>query len=408
MKIVSLQAKEILDSNGKSTVEVMLKTEKGEYVASVPSGVSKGKNEAVAKEAVEAVKNINEVIAVKLLGLEVKTQQELDDKLLALDGSSDKSNLGANGLLAVSIVCLRGLAGEEGKQVWQKIAEISGLQPTLPKPLMLCFEGGRHGASGLDFQEFMVETGRSLFKENYELCLAVYNEIGKIVEEQFGRQGKVIGCEGGFTPLLNGVEAALSIMKQAMKKLGIDGKIALDVAASEFFENNVYDYMGEKISNKRMLEHYQKFVANYPIFLIEDPFAKDDIEGWQELKLKIKNEKLKIMVVGDDLTATNPKLIKQAQEQGICNAVIIKPNQIGTVSETIEAACLVKKFGWKIIVSHRGGETDDNFIADLAVGIGADYIKAGAPSRPERMVKYQRLLEIEIEITNHQETRCKQ
>ncbi len=396
MKIIFLKAREILDSRGKGTIEVEIKTEAGLSVASVPSGVSVGEYEAVAVEPEQAIKNIQDIIGPALKGKELSSQAEIDEILLRLDGTKNKSKLGANSLLVVSLAVLRAFAFLENKPLWKKISEISGQKPSLPRPLLLCFEGGKHGASGLDFQEIMVAEDSSSFGLNFKACSAIYGAIEEILEDKFGRNGLSIGLEGGFAPLLNNFEDALDLIIEAAKKTDISVKICLDAAASEFYENEKYNFRGEILPSKQLLDFYQKMIKDYPVFLIEDPFDKDDFSAWQNLLGIIGLRGLSI--VADDLTATNIERIKMAKEKGLCNGIVIKPNQIGTVSETIKAANLAKSLGWKIIVSHRGGETMDDFIADLAVGLGADYIKAGAPSRPERMVKYKRLMEIEKEI----------
>jgi len=360
-KIRKIKARQITDSRGKPTVEVELIADSGKFLASVPSGTSKGKFEAKAKDAKTAAENINEIIGPRVIGKSAIFQRQIDDFLIKLDGTKNKSRLGANATLAVSLAVCR--AGARAKKIplWKWISKIAGTRFRLPITSILLVEGGLHGKGGSDIQEFMVVSSLSRVKKIYQ----------KLKRYKFKT-----GLEGGFIVPLKNTEEILNLILEVAGKEKV--KIILDVAASHNFPRKTAAY-------------YLDLIKRYPILGIEDPFPENDWRNWQRLSSKL-------LIIGDDLTVTNVEKIKEAHEKKACNAVIIKPNQIGTVSETIAAAKLAKSFGWKIMVSHRSGETMDDFIADLAVGLGADFIKAGAPSKPERMAKYNRLLKIQKEL----------
>ncbi len=375
-KIKNIKGREVLDSRGKKTVGVELTTELGKFLASVPSGTSKGKYETTELKAQKAFKNINQVIAPVIQGKSPVNQKEIDDKL-------DKK-LGANATLAVSVAVLRAGAKEKKIALWKYISHVAKTKSKLPKPAILLVEGGLHGKSKLDIQEFMVIPEGKSFKEQFSTGKKIYENLKKILKNKFGKKGVVIGLEGAFTPPLSEPSRVLDLIMTAGR--GYNIKIGLDCAAS-YFKKGKYN-----------IDFYQRLVRDYPILFLEDPFGEEDWRAWRDLNLKLKVKSSKLFIVGDDLTVTNPERIKQAYSKKACNSVIIKPNQIGTVSETIAASSLARSYGWKVIVSHRSGETKDDFIADLAAGIGADFIKAGAPSQKERMAKYNRLLKIEEEI----------
>ena len=359
-----------MDSNGKPTVEVELKTDAGKFKASVPSGVSTGKYEAVELPAAKAIENIEKIIAPQLTRNEIVNQGEVDKLLINLDGTKNKSRLGANAILAVSIASCRALAASQKLPLWHYINKACG-RPTsasLPKPSFNMIEGGKHADSGLAFQEFMIVPQKERFRENLEIGLKVYKKLKEILGE-----GVKLSKEGAFSPKLENAFKAIDLILEVGQ--GEDIKIAIDAAGAKG-------------------ESYQELIEKYPIVSIEDPFVEEDYEAWRAFKPGI-------LIFGDDLTVTNLERIKMAKEKNLCNAVIIKPNQIGTVTEAIEAAKLAKSYGWKIMVSNRAGETMDDFIADLAVGIGADFIKSGAPLPKERLAKYNRLVEIETEILNY-------
>jgi len=430
-KIKSIKAREIFDSRGNPTVEVELTTEKGIFSASVPSGVSKGKYEAVELRdggkryqgmgVLKAVRNINKIIAPKLKRKDVTRQKEIDNLMIKLDGTKNKSRLGANAILPVSIAICRAGAGTKKISLWQYIRQLSTNTNkaialnvlVLPQPCFNVINGGAHAGNELDFQEFMIlpqiknlkkSTGVEKFKfrESLRMGAEIYQELKKIIKEKYIDLAINLGDEGGFAPPARVPEEALDLIMEATKKLGYQKKvnIILDVAASQFYLNRKYKMKIGVFTKEDLLNYYLRLIEKYPIIGIEDPFAQDDWEGWRELNLKLKIQNSKLLIFGDDLLATNPKRIKVAREKKACNAAIIKINQIGTVTEAIEAVKLAKSFGWKVMVSHRSGETNDDFISDFAVGIGADFIKAGAPARGERVAKYNRLLKIEEELKN--------
>lgn len=413
MKISKIKVKEILDSKAMPTVEVELKTDFGKFIASVPSGVSTGKYEAVelrgrdedGKGVSIAIENIEKIIAPALAREDLTDQKRVDDILIRLDGTENKSRLGANAILAVSIAVCRAIAKEKNFPLYKYISEIAAVGYGLPKPSFNMIEGGKHahstgsGQAALAFQEFMVVPQKSTFKENFKIGIEIYKSLKKLLENKFGKKNINLSKEGAFTVPLKETAQAIEFILEAAKNTGVyeDGiKIAIDAAASEFFENGSYKADGVIFSREQLADFYLNLIKKYPIISIEDPFAEEDYDAWSSfLQYQIPNTIYHILVFGDDLTATNLERIKMAADKNLCNALIIKPNQIGTVTETIEAAKLAKSYGWKIMVANRAGETEDDFIADLAVGIGADFIKSGAPFPKERMAKYNRLLDIE-------------
>ena len=412
-KIKNITAREIKDSRGNPTLEVVLETEKGEYMASVPSGASTGKNEALelrdadGKGVQSAIKNVNEVIAPKLKGKDVINQTEVDELMIKLDGTENKSRLGANAILAVSIAVCRAGAGAQKVSLYQHIREVSlahrgELSSPLKMPLAMfnILEGGAHsaGRNNLDIQEFMVvphllagKQGKNSFAENLVLCNKIFQSLKSSIEKSFGTAE--LGDEGGFAPKISKTEQALYLLKSAIGN--DDAKIALDCAASQFYKNGKYIIEGQEFTGTGLLDFYEDLIKKFPIISIEDPYAEEDWNGFELINKKLGSN---IPIIGDDLTTTNLKRIKEAHNKNACNGIILKPNQIGTITETINACKLAKSFGWKTIVSHRSGETMDDFIADLAVGLSTDFIKSGSPAKEERMVKYNRLLEIEKEI----------
>lgn len=413
-RIKKIIGREILDSRGNPTVEVELETEFGKFSASVPSGASKGKNEAVelrdggkrygGKGVVRAVKNINELIARKLLRKNIQEQKILDEILINLDGTKNKSKLGANAICPVSIAFCKASAKANNLFLFQYINQLYspdnvlklGNYKTLPRPSFNIINGGAHAGNELDFQEFMVCPKENSFSDNLRIGAEIYHKLKETISKKYGKNATNLGDEGGFAPPISFPEQAIELILESVQALKYEKKISLilDVAASHFFDGKRYQTKFGKFSGEGLAEYYLKLVKNYPIEAIEDPFAQDDFESWQKFSSYL-SAKSKIIIIGDDLLVTNPKIIKKAKEKNLCNGAIIKINQIGTVSEAIKAAKLAKSFGWKIMVSHRSGETNDDFIADFAVGILADFIKSGAPARGERVAKYNRLLKIE-------------
>lgn len=416
-KIKEIIAKEIKDSRGNPTLEVVVETNKGEFSAGVPSGASTGKNEALelrdedGKGVQNAIKNVNNIIAKKLKGKslpdgrQAENQQEIDKIMIELDGTENKSRLGANAILGVSMAVCRAGAGVKKIPLYNHIASLSGyeLQATRYKSPLAMFnilEGGVHTnkKTGTSIQEFIVVPNKNTFAKNLVVCNQIFNNLKKNIEDNFEKSE--MGFEGGFESPFLKTEQALYALKSAIGD--IDAGIALDAAASEFYKNGKYNLDNREMTRSELLEFYKDIIERFSlpdgrqaIISIEDPFAEEDWESFKEI---LQETQKKVIIVGDDLTTTNIKKIKEAHSKNACNGVILKLNQIGTVSETIEASNLAKSFGWKTIVSHRSGETMDDFIADLAVGTGADFLKAGSPAKEERMAKYQRLLEIEREL----------
>ena len=434
-KIKSIKAREISDSNGKPTVEVELKTNFGKFRSSVPSGVSTGKYEAAVLETKKAIENIEKIIfpAVKEYSFfstlrfarviekeDLSSQKKVDEFLIQLDGTKNKSRLGANAILPVSMAVCRAAAARQKLPLYRYISRLAECNPliNLPKPSFNMVEGGKHAESGLAFQEFMIVPQKETFKENFRIGKEIYNSLKKILEEKFGKKNVGLSKEGAFTAPIEKITDAFDLILEAAGKTGHKEniKFAIDAAASEFYEDGNYKVDGKTISREQLSEFYKDLTEKYPIILIEDPFHEEDFGGFAELKNEIGERAL---IFGDDLTVSNIERIKLAKENNSCSGLILKPNQIGTVSETIEAAKLAKSFtrakrrvgdegklgrrqtsatGWKIMVANRAGETKDDFIADLAVGVGAEFIKSGAPFPKERMVKYNRLVKIEEEL----------
>lgn len=400
-KIKNITAREIKDSRGNPTVEVELETDKGSFISSVPSGASTGENEALelrdadGKGVLGAIKNVNKVIAPKLKAKNVLNQKELDDLMIDLDGTGNKSKLGANAILAVSMAVCRAGAASQKVPLYKYIVNLTGAggYQKIPLAMFNILEGGAHvhAKIHLDIQEFIIIPQKKTFAENLVSCNKIFQNLQELLQKNYEKVE--LGDEGGFAPQISKTEQALYLLKNAISDDGT--KIALDCAASQFLKDGKYDLEGGELTKAELLEFYKGLANNFPIVSIEDPYSEEDWQGFESIVRQLGD---KIIIVGDDLTTTNIKRIKEAHNKSACNGVILKLNQIGTVSETIEASNLAKSFGWKTVVSHRSGETMDNFIADLSVGLKSDFLKAGSPVKPERMVKYQRLLEIEKEI----------
>jgi len=419
MSILSIKARQIFDSRGNPTVEVDLFTQKGRYRAAVPSGASTGVHEAVelrdgikadyvGKGVLKAVANVNDIIGPELIksGITVTQQKEIDDFLIKLDGTPNKGKLGANAILGVSIAVAEAGAGEKGVPLYQHLADLAGVKPpfVLPTPCFNVINGGSHAGNKLAFQEFMlVPTGAKSFTEALKIGTETYHTLKKVINAKYGIDATNVGDEGGFAPNVSGAEESLEILTEAIKKAGYEGKIhiALDVASSEFYKDGKYDLDFKNpnsdptkwLTGVELAELYTGYIKKYPIISVEDPFDQDDWDAWSHFVQNIK-----IQVVGDDLTVTNPLRIKTAIEKKACNGLLLKVNQIGTVSESIQAAQLSQSDGWGVMVSHRSGETENVFIADLVVALGTGQIKTGAPARSERVAKYNQLLRIEEEL----------
>ncbi len=410
MKIKKIKTQEILDSRGTPTVCAEIELTNGmKTSASVPSGASTGIHEArelrdgdikrfAGKGVLQACRNIEEIIQPEIKKIDIEDQSEIDGKMIDLDGTKNKGHLGANAILAVSIAALRANAKNSGKELFETIGDTYGFHDfKLPRPMSVILEGGKHSDSNCEIQEYMIQIEEDDIEENLRKIELVYHSLESVLQDK-GKNTN-IGYEGAFGPDLSSNREGLDLVMQAIEKSGLkpesEVKIALDIASSEFYDRQSGNYLlkSENIALRpsQMVAYNEELARNYPIFSIEDGMYEDDWEGWRAL-----NERLgdKIMLVGDDLFVTNTGRIRNGIDRHAANAVLIKPNQIGTVTETIEAIKMARFAGWEPIVSHRSGETNDSFIADLAVAIGAKYIKAGAPARGERVAKYNRLLEI--------------
>ena len=409
-KIREIKAREILDSRGNPTVGVDLICDHGIFTASVPSGASKGKREAVelrdggeryfGKGVLKAIRNINEIIGPKLRGKDVKNQKDLDNLLMLLDGTEDKSNLGANAVYPVSLAICRAGAKAKSLSLFQYISQLIGdfnKALLLPFPAFNIINGGMHAGNDLAFQEFMILPEAESFSENLRWASEICQKLKEILKEKYGKLATNVGDEGGFAPPLIISKEALELISKAIEDLGYQGRVKfiIDCAASHFFENGKYKLDGRKIGREELLNYYLELTEKFPILGFEDPFSEEDWEGFQKITKEIGK---KNYIIGDDLLVTNPKRIIEAAKKDACNCLLVKINQIGTLTETIEAIRMARGFGWKMMVSHRSGETCDDFISDFAVGISANFIKAGSPARGERVTKYNRLLEIEEEL----------
>ncbi len=407
--ISNVRAREILDSRGNPTLEVEVELSDGTIGrAAVPSGASTGKYEAVELRdggprfnglgVLGAVNNVNKDIAAAIVGMSVTDQAAIDHKLTELDGTTDKSRLGANAILGTSLAVVHAAANLAHTPLYHHLGQTSTY--TLPLPMMNIINGGKHAANSTDFQEFMVvPAGASSFRHALQIGAEVYHSLKRVLKDR-GLNTNV-GDEGGFAPSLSSNEQAIEVLLSAIEKAGYQpGKdcfIALDPAASEFYKDGQYilSREGASLSTGEMVDYYVKWTANYPIISLEDGMAEDDWDGWQLLTQKLGST---IQLVGDDLYTTNVNRLSKGIKLKASNSILIKPNQIGTLTETIAAIRMAQQAGWKVIVSHRSGETEDTTIADLAVGLNTGQIKAGAPCRSERTAKYNRLLRIEEEL----------
>jgi len=411
--IINIHARQIFDSRGNPTIEVDVTTENG-YLgrAAVPSGASTGEHEAVelrdggkdfmGKGVLNAVDNVNTIIAQELLGFSVFEQNKVDQMMIDLDGTPNKSKLGANAILGVSLATAKAAAAELGIPLYRYIGGVSA--NTLPVPMMNIINGGSHSDAPIAFQEFMVMPVKaSTFSQAMQMGSEIFHNLKKVLHDR--NLSTAVGDEGGFAPTLEGTEDALDTIALAVKNagytLGDDIMIALDCAAAEFYENGNYDYSkfegetGKIRSSKEQADYLAELASNYPIISIEDGMDENDWEGWKYLTDKIGD---KVQLVGDDLFVTNVKRLSRGIENGIANSILIKVNQIGTLTETIDAVNMAKNAGFTSVMSHRSGETEDTTIADLAVALNCGQIKTGSASRSDRMAKYNQLLRIEEEL----------
>ncbi len=411
--IIDVSAIEILDSRGNPTIRCKVVTENDVVgISEVPSGASTGEKEAKelrdndperfgGKGVLKAVENINERIADEVVGIEVTEQSEIDNVMLELDGTQDKSELGANAILAVSLAAARAACNELGIPLYRYIGGLHSVY--LPIPMLNVLNGGKHADNNVDFQEFMiVPVGAESFKEAMRMASETFHSLKSILKQKGLFTG--VGDEGGFAPDLQSNEEPLELLLEAIEKAGYkpmdDIALALDPAASEFYHDGYYHVGQDRLSSDDMIELYERLIEKYPIISLEDGLAEDDWDGWEKLTRQLGD---KIQLVGDDIFVTNVKIIQEGIDRGIANAVLIKPNQIGTLTETLDAIRLAEDACYNLVISHRSGETMDTFIADLAVGVNAGMIKTGSACRGERIAKYNRLIEIEEELSPYGE-----
>ena len=417
-KIKRIWSREILDSRATPTIETGCLLDSGHIVAaSVPSGSSTGTYEAIelrdndpnrylGKGVLKAVGNVNSVLGPAIIGMDPREQVAIDNKLIQVDGTENKSKLGGNAILSISIAVAKAgaIAANTNPYFWiNYLAQQTGnkCKVKMPTPLFNMINGGLHGAGNLDFQEFhVIPITTKGFREGLRECVEIYLTIG----ENLSRRGAIhsVGDEGGYAPNLftnaDALEVFVESIRQTKYQLGRDVFLGLDVAAGSFYKNGEYTIKDKStpMDDDQLLDFYKQLNDQYKLALIEDPFYEDGWESWKQIHKELSND---LIIVGDDLLATNPKRVKKAIEEKACNGILVKPNQIGTVTETLNVIKIAKDANWKVVVSHRSGETNDSFIADFAVGVGADYVKFGAPARGERVVKYNRLSAIESELT---------
>lgn len=414
-KIKTVFARQVIDSRGFPTVEVEVITESNIYArALVPSGASTGTREAVelrdggnewnGKGVKKAVNNVNEIIAKEIIGMDVSAQKEIDQKMIELDGTDNKGKLGANAILGVSIAVAKAASKEEKTPLWKYFNNLSNDRDfSLPTPMLNVLNGGKHADNNVDFQEYMLfPLGAPSFKEALRWASEIFHHLDKLLIKAGYNTGK--GDEGGFAPDMKNNEEPLKFIVDAIKEAGYtpgkDVYIALDPAASEFYDQQKGKYIlagdGKELTSDEMINYYDEMINKYPIISIEDGLAEQDWDGFKKLTDKLG---AKIQIVGDDIFVTNKKILKEGIDKGIGNSILIKVNQIGTISETIETIELAKSAGYTNIVSHRSGETEDTTIADLAVGLNTKQIKTGSMSRSERIAKYNQLIRISEKVT---------
>ena len=407
-KIKNIIAREILDSRGNPTIEVDVILDNGSIGrASVPSGASTGSKEALelrdkdirygGKGVLKAVSNVNNTIKEALVGLDANDQANIDEVMIKLDGTANKSNLGANAILGVSIATLKAAAYDHKLPLYRYLGE----GKSLPYPMMNILNGGAHADNNLDFQEFMIIPQVDSLKERVRYGAEVFHTLQQVLKEKGYSTG--VGDEGGFAPNLGSNKEALDLIVEAIKiagyEPGIDLKLGMDVAASELYQDGLYHLKGEdkKLSSEEMINFYEQLINEYPITLIEDGLAEDDLAGWKLLTERLGS---RIQLVGDDLFVTNQEILQMGIDQGLANSILIKANQIGTVTEMLATIALAKANNYKTVISHRSGETEDTFIADFAVGLDLGQIKTGSLSRTDRISKYNQLMRIEEQIKN--------
>ncbi len=411
-EIIDIKAREVLDSRGNPTIETEIITGEGYGSAIVPSGASTGKNEALelrdknqrygGKGVLNAVRNVNETITPLLIGMDIRKQREIDRIMIEEDGTENKSNLGANSILSVSLAAARCAADTLNLPLYQYIGGLNTY--VLPVPMMNVINGGEHAGNELDFQEFMImPVGAKSFSEALRICAEIYHHMKKIIAKKYGKSSTNVGDEGGYAPDEGGyappmkeISEPLEVIMSTIEELSYKDsvKIALDTASSTFYDekSKMYNAMGKKMDSGELIDLFADVSSKYPIVSIEDPMAEDDFDGFVEITRKLGK---KIQIVGDDIFVTNKNILSTGIKKGACNSLLLKVNQIGSLTEAIDTASMAYRNGYSVVVSHRSGETEDTMIADLAVGISSGQIKTGAPSRSERCAKYNRLLRIE-------------
>lgn len=401
MKIKNVIGREVLDSRGNPTVEVDVILENNIVGrAIVPSGASTGEREALEMRdggsrynglgVLKAVNNVNTILKDSIVGMDIFEQQKIDHKMIDVDGTPNKSNLGANAILGVSMAVLKAAANCDNMQLYKYV----GNGTSLPVAMMNILNGGCHADNNLDFQEFMIVPNRDSIHERVRVGAEVFHTLKKLLKEKGYFTG--VGDEGGFAPNLSSNEEAFQLIIEAIKKAGYtpgkDVNLAIDVAASELYENGKYNIDGKGFTTEELIEYYDELINKYPIISIEDPLDQNDWEGFADITKRLKE---RVQIVGDDLFVTNKKYLEKGIRLGCCNAILIKVNQIGTITETLETIKLAKENNYNIIISHRSGETEDTTIADLAVGLNVGQIKTGSLSRTDRICKYNQLFRIE-------------
>lgn len=406
-EILGIRAREILDSRGNPTVEVDVLLESGAYgSAAVPSGASTGQREALelrdkekrylGKGVQKAVKNVNDRIAPRLLGMEGSDQVALDNLMIKLDGTKNKSRLGANAILGVSLAVAKASAMEAELPLYRYIGGTSARE--LPVPMMNILNGGAHADNNLDIQEFMImPVGAPNFREALRTGAEIFHSLKSLLKSK--GLNIAVGDEGGFAPNLKSNEEALALISEAIRMAGYTaGKnvlLALDVASSELYRNGKYSFEGRSVTSTQMIDFYEKLISKYPVISIEDGLSENDWKGWEDMTRRIGG---KVQLVGDDIFVTNKEIFSRGIKKGIGNSILIKLNQIGSLTETLDAIEMAKRAGYTAVVSHRSGETEDSTIADLAVAMNTGQIKTGSLCRTDRVVKYNRLLRIEEEL----------
>jgi enolase len=404
-EIEKIHAREILDSRGNPTVEVDVSTEFGFGRAAIPSGASTGTHEALelrdggdrymGKGVLKAVKNVNEIIAPEVVGMDVLAQREIDELMIELDGTSNKANLGANAILGVSLGVVKAAASTLGLPVYRYLGGVNACR--IPVPSLNVLNGGQHAGNDLSIQEFMIlPVGADSYSEGLRMAAETYHALGKILEGKYGAGATNVGYEGGYAPPLTKTTDALDSLMSAMDATGYadEIRIGMDAAASSFYLEGGYSIDGNRISAGELIDFYAELVDTYPIALIEDPLEEEAFEDFAKMTAKLKDT----IIVGDDLYVTNPERLAKGIKMGSTNALLLKLNQIGSVSEAFDAAQMAFRNGYKVMASHRSAETEDPVLADVAVALGAELLKTGAPARSERNAKYNQLLRIQEEL----------